>query len=43
MFKNVNLIDFAVNKDKWVKEMKSFIYLNRGVGGGGAMVSQIQY
>lgn len=43
MFKNVNLIDFAVNKDKWVKEMKYFIYFNKGVGGGGAMVSQIQY
>ena len=42
-FKNVYLIDFIANKDKWVKEMKSFIYLKRGIGRGGTMVYHIQY
>ena len=42
-FKNVYLIDFVANKDIWVKEMKSFIYPKRGIGGGGTMVYHIQY
>ena len=37
------MIDFVVNRNKWVKEIIYFIYLNRGVGKKGTMVSQIQY